>query len=68
MHMHFEELLSGARSKPGDAKWNPNADLDGNGVVALIDLLIWPSTTDNTFHDSTFLLPPQFPPSLDISD
>lgn len=27
-------------SKPGDAKWNPNADVDGNGVVGLSDLVL----------------------------
>jgi hypothetical protein len=27
-------------SKPGDKKWNLNADIDGNGVVGLSDLVI----------------------------
>ena len=27
-------------SKPGDPKWNPNADIAGNGVVGLSDLVI----------------------------
>jgi hypothetical protein len=27
-------------SKPGDANWNPNADIDGNGVVDGLDLAI----------------------------
>lgn len=27
-------------SKPGDAKWNPIADIDGNGAVGLTDLVI----------------------------
>jgi hypothetical protein len=27
-------------SKPGDPNWNPNADIDGNGSVDLIDLTI----------------------------
>jgi outer membrane protein assembly factor BamB len=26
--------------KPGDAKWNPTADIDGNGIVGLSDLVI----------------------------
>lgn len=24
-------------SKPGDAKWNPNADIDNNGVIEVLD-------------------------------
>jgi hypothetical protein len=28
------------RSKPGDANWNPNSDIDNNGVVGLSDLVI----------------------------
>jgi uncharacterized protein YvpB len=27
-------------SKPGDPNWNPNADIDGNGVVGLSDVVI----------------------------
>jgi hypothetical protein len=27
-------------SKPGDSNWNPNADIDGNGIVGLSDLVI----------------------------
>ncbi len=32
-------LANAYGSKPGDAKWNPNADIDGNGVVGLTDLV-----------------------------
>jgi hypothetical protein len=27
-------------SKPGDTNWNPNADIDGNGIVDSADLTI----------------------------
>jgi outer membrane protein assembly factor BamB len=32
-------LANAYGSKPGDAKWNPNADIDGNGAVSLTDLV-----------------------------
>jgi|GEM_PF-1884535 len=44
-HLRFQlpdlVLLANAYgSRPGDAKWNANADIDGNGVVDLTDLVI----------------------------
>jgi|SRR5271157_2881686 len=33
-------LTSRYGSKPGDFNWNSNADIDGNGVVGLSDLVI----------------------------
>jgi hypothetical protein len=27
-------------SKPGEPKWNPNADIDNNSIVGLSDLVI----------------------------
>ena len=33
-------LANAYGSKPGDAKWNCNADIDNNGVVGLTDLVI----------------------------
>lgn len=33
-------LANAYASHPGDARWNPNADIDGNGVVGLSDLVI----------------------------
>src|SRR5271157_916413 len=38
--IHSAVLASAYGSRPGDAKWNPSADLDGNGVVGLSDLVI----------------------------
>jgi hypothetical protein len=31
-------LANAYKSKPGDANWNPNADIDGNNIVGLTDL------------------------------
>jgi|SRR5271157_599134 len=33
-------LANAYGSRPGDAKWNANADIDGNGVVGLTDLVL----------------------------
>jgi parallel beta-helix repeat protein len=33
-------LVSSYGSKPSDVNWNPNADIDGNGIVGLTDLVI----------------------------
>jgi parallel beta-helix repeat protein len=33
-------LANAYGSKPGDVKWNPNADIDGNNIVGLSDLVI----------------------------
>jgi hypothetical protein len=33
-------LAQAYSSKPGDRKWNSNADIDSNGTVALSDLVI----------------------------
>jgi hypothetical protein len=33
-------LRSNYGSKPGDVKWNPNSDINGDGVVGLADLVI----------------------------
>jgi hypothetical protein len=32
-------LANAYGSKPGDIKWNPNSDINGNGKVDLADLV-----------------------------
>jgi hypothetical protein len=33
-------LANAYGSRPGDTRWNPNADIDGNSVVGLSDVVI----------------------------
>lgn len=33
-------LANAYGATPSNSKWNPNADIDGNGVVGLTDLVI----------------------------
>jgi hypothetical protein len=38
-HVDFVILANAYGSRPGDPNWNPNADLDNNGVIGLTDLV-----------------------------
>jgi hypothetical protein len=37
-HVDFVILANAYGSRPGHPNWNPNADLDNNGVIGLTDL------------------------------